>query len=136
MVRQADSLTITEEELLAIDPTLSATTGSRVTLNQAIRTAAQEVRVHCRMNQIDPENFHSPEALKLAVAYRASWHVLRHQAGEDNQAKATFSREESQRYLETVLVGRPPEKSVKVNPSSDSAPAGTSKPYHHWQVIS
>lgn len=136
LIRQADSLVITSEELLALDPTLAATTGGRVSLDTAIRTAAMEIRAMCQMSQVDPDNFHGGTTLRLATAWRAAWHVLRHQAGDVNQAKAQACKEEATRYLDSVLVGRPPEKSVVVAASSDSAPAGTSKPFHHWQRVS
>lgn len=136
IIRAPDSLLITEEELLSIDPTLAAVSGNRVPLTTAIRTAAQEVRAMMQAVQIDPDNFQGGAAAKLAVSYRAAWHVLRHKDGPANEAKAQASKEESQKYLDNILIGRPPEKSVKVNPVTDSAPAGTSKPYNHWQVIS
>ena len=136
VIRQPDSLLITEEEVLALEPTLAAHTGQRLSIPTAIRVAAQEVRTHLQLHQIDPDGFFAGEALKMAVAWRATWHVLRQLDGQRNIDRAQVAKEESQRLLDSVSIGRPPEKSVKVNPSTDSAPAGTSKPYHHWQVLS
>lgn len=136
LVRHADSLEISEEELLAIDPTLTAVSGSRLSLATAIRTAALEVRALLQAVQLDPATFHGSATLQLAVAYRAAWHVLRHKDGDANQAKAKASKDESQKYLDTILIGRPPEKSVKTSIGSDSAVAGSDKTYRHWQLIS
>lgn len=136
VIRQADDLVVTEEEVLAIDPTLNAVTGERLSLTTAIRTAAQEIRAKCQANQVDPDYFYGSTSLRLAVAWRAVWHILRQKPGEGNDARTKEAKEESQGYLDAVLIGRPPEKSVKVDPVTDSAPAGTSKPYHHWQVLS
>ena len=85
---------------------------------------------------VDPDNFHGSATAKLAVAYRAAWHVLRHKDGERNDTKAELSRIEGQKYLDNLLIGRPPEKSVTTSPGTDTAPAGSSKRYHHWQVLS
>lgn len=136
IVRSAGELTITGDELLAVDPTLSAVAGTRVSLAAAIRTAAMEVRAMMQAAQVDPDNFHGSATAKLAVAYRAAWHVLRHKDGERNDAKAELSRIEGQKYLDNLLIGRPPEKSVATSPGTDTAPAGSSKRYHHWQVLS
>lgn len=136
IIRQPDSLLVTEEEVLAIDPTLTATTGSRVSLATAIRQASMEVRVHLQLHQIDPDNFHAGAALKLAVAYRAAWHIVRLQKGDENQERSQVYKDESQKLMDSITIGIPPEKSVKVSPSTDTAPGGTSRPYHHWQVIS
>lgn len=136
ITRQPDSLLVTEEEVIALEPTLPAHTGQRLTIPTAIRVAAQEVRTHLQLHQIDPDNFHAGEALKMAVIWRAVWHVLRHLDGQRNIDRAQAAKEESQKLLDSISIGRPPEKSVKVNPSTDSAPAGTSKPYNHWQLIS
>ena len=136
IIRAPDSLLITEEELLAIDPSLAPTTGQRTSLPTCIRQAAMEVRALCQMSQVDPDNFHGGTTLRLAVAYRAAWHVMKQKAGPENAERTTLYKEESQRYLDAVLIGRAPEKSVKTNPVTDSAPAGTTKGYNHWQVIS
>lgn len=136
IIRQPDSLLVTEEDVLSIDSSLTATTGNRVQISTAIRQAAAEVRVHLQLHQIDPDNFHAPSALRLAVAYRACWHLVRIMKGEENQARAETYQTESQKYLDSITIGQPPEKSVKTSSSTDTAPGGTSKPYHHWQVIS
>jgi hypothetical protein len=136
IVRVAGTLTITEDQLLAVDPTLTAVAGTRVSLAAAIRTAALEVRAMMQAAQVDPDNFHGSTTAMLAVAYRAAWHVLRHKDGERSDAKAELSRVEAQKHIDSLLVGRPPEKSVSTNPSTDTAPAGSSKHYHHWQVLS
>lgn len=136
IVRSAGALAITEEELLAVDPTLAAVAGTRHSLAAAIRIAVMEVRAMMQAVQLDPDNFHGSATAKLAVAYRAAWHVLRHQNGERNDSKAEASRLESQKYLDNLTIGRPPEKSVATTPDTDQAPAGTSKRMHHWQVLS
>lgn len=136
ITRQPDSLMVTEEEVLAIDPSLSATTGDRYSIPTAIRQAVMETRVQLQLHQIDPDNFHSEGALKLAVSYRTAWHLSRLQKGEQNQARAELYLTESQKLMDSICIGVPPEKSVKVSPSTDTAPGGTSKPYHHWQVLS
>jgi len=136
LVRRADGLVITEEELLALDPSLAPTTGQRTSLATAIRQAAMEVRAMCQMSQVDPDNFHGGATLKLATTYRAAWHVLKQLPGEQNVARTALYKEESQKYLDSVLVGRSPEKSVKVNPSTDTTNAGSDKTYKHWQVLS
>lgn len=136
IVRRTDALSITEAELLAVDPTLSAITGPRVSLSGAISIAVQEVRAMMQAVQVDPDNFHGSAAAKLAVAYRAAWHVLRHKDGDASAAKATVSQQESQRHIDNLLLGRSPEKTVKTSPSTDTAPAGTDKTVKHWQRIS
>lgn len=136
IVRSAGALSITEDDLLAVDPTLSAVAGTRVSLPRAIQTAVMEIRAMMQAAQVDPDNFHGGETAKLAVAYRAAWHVLRHKDGEKSDAKAALSLVESQKYLDNLLIGRPPEKSVATSPSTDTAPPGSSKRYHHWQVLS
>jgi len=136
IIRQPDSLLITEEDVLSIDSSLTATTGNRVSIATAIRQAAAEVRVHLQLHSIDPDNFHAPSALRLATAYRACWHLVRLMKGEENQARAETYMTEAQKYLDNITIGQPPEKSVKTIPSTDTAPGGTSKPYHHWQVLS
>lgn len=137
LVRRADGLLISEEELLGIDPTLVTAGGTRgVTLTNAIRQAAMEVRALMQASQIDPSVFHGSATAKLAVGYRAAWHLLRSRPGEENTARAQASKEESQKYLDNLLVGQPPVKSVKVDLSTDSAPAGSDKQYKHWQVLS
>lgn len=136
LIRQPDSLLVTEEEVLAIDPSLSATTGNRVSLATAIRQASTEIRVQLQLHAIDPDNFHAGAALKLAVAYRAAWHIVRLMKGDENQERSQTYKDESQKLMDSITVGVPPEKSVKVSPSTDTAPGGASKPYHHWQVLS
>ena len=136
IVRRADGLAITEEELLAVDPTLAAATGNRLTLATAIRTAAQEVRAMLQARQVDPDNFHGSTSMRLAVAYRAAWHVLRHKDGDANTAKATASKEEAQLHLDNLLLGRSPEKTVTTDPSTDTARAGSDATVKHWQRIS
>lgn len=138
IIRQPDSLLCTQDDVLSIDPTISATSGERITIPTAIKQAAAEVRVHLQLHQIDPDNFHSPGLLKLAVAYRALWHLTRLLSSKDGQnaARAETYQTEAQKYLDNVTIGQPPEKSVKVDPSTDTAPGGTSKPYTHWMVLS
>lgn len=136
IIRRADGLVITEEELLALDPSLAPTTGQRTSLATAIRQAAMEVRAMCQMSQVDPDNFHGGTTLRLATTYRAAWHVLKQLPGEQNVARTALYKDESQKYLDSVLVGRSPEKTVKTDPSTDAAPAGTDKTYRHWQVLS
>lgn len=136
IVRGVGALTITEDELLAVDPTLSAVTGSRVSMPAAISTAALEVRAKIQATGMDPDNFHGSATARLAVAYRAAWHILRHKDGDKSDAKAELCRVEAQSYLDNLLTGRPPEKTVVTSPSTDTAPAGSSKPYIHWQVLS
>lgn len=136
LIRQPDSLLVSEEEVLAIDPTLTATEGSRLSLATAVRQASTEVRVQLQLHQIDPDGFHAGMALRLATAYRAAWHIVRLSKGDANQARAELYMGESQKLMDSICIGQPPEKSVKVSPSTDTAPGGTSKPYHHWQVLS
>lgn len=135
IVRRADTLVITETQLLGVDPTLTAVAGTRVTLSGAIRLAAQEVRAAMLATGVDPDSFHGDETAVLAVAYRAAWHVLRHKDGETSAAKAELSRIEGQRHLDNLLIGRTPEKTVKTSPSTDTAPAGSTKAAHHWQRL-
>ncbi|WP_434424610.1 hypothetical protein [Nannocystis pusilla] len=136
IIRQPDSLFCTEEDVLSIDPSLAATTGQRIQISTAIRQAAMEVRVQLQLHQIDPDNFHAGDALKLAVLYRTCWHLVRLLKGEENQARAEVYKAEAQKYLDNITIGQPPAKTVKTNPSTDTAPGGTSKPYNHWQVLS
>lgn len=136
IIRQPDSLFCTEEDVLSIDPSLAATTGQRIQIPTAIRQAAMEVRVQLQLHQIDPDNFHAGDALKLAVLYRTCWHLTRLLTGEQNQARAEVYQTEAQKYLDNLTIGQPPAKTVKTSPSTDTAPGGTSKPYNHWQVLS
>jgi hypothetical protein len=139
LIRRADGLTITEEELLALDPTLSSTGGNRAPLTTAIRQAAMEIRAMMQAHQVDPNSFDGGTTARLAVMYRAAWHVVRlasSQRDGANEARATTYKEESQRYLDTLLIGRSPEKTVKTNPSTDTAGAGSDRSYKHWQVLS
>ncbi|MBL9105187.1 MAG: hypothetical protein JNL82_29850 [Myxococcales bacterium] len=134
IVRQADALTITEEELLGLDASLAPTTGARVSLTNAIRQAAIEIRAQCQAVQVDPDNFGGGTTMRLAVMYRAAWHVVKMLSGDANGERATLYRQEAEKYLQNALMGRSPEKSVSVSPSTDTAP-GTDKTYKHWQRI-
>ncbi|MCY1055435.1 hypothetical protein [Nannocystis sp. SCPEA4] len=136
VVRHPDSLLITTEDLFALEPSISSTSGKRLKPETAIRQAATEIRAWCQAHQIDPDNFDGGTMLKLAVTYRAAWHCVRQQDGDANRERAQELKDESQKYLDSITIGQPPLKSVKTNPSTDTAPGGTSKPYHHWQVLS
>lgn len=136
LIRQPDSLLITTEDLFALEPAISSIEGDRFRPETAIRQAATEIRAWCQAHQIDPDNFDGGTMLKLAVTYRAAWHSLRQLDGPTNRERAQELKDESQKYLDSITIGQPPEKSVKVSPSSDTAPGGTSKPYTHWQLLS
>lgn len=139
IVRQADGLAVTEEELLGLDPTLASTGGNRIPLTTCIRQASMEIRAQMQAHQVDPNGFDGGTTARLAVMYRAAWHAVRLTASAPsgaNEARATTYKEESQKYVDNLLIGRSPEKSVKVNPSTDSTSAGSDKSYKHWQVLS
>lgn len=136
LIRQPDSLLISTEDLFALEPSIASTSGKRYKPETAIRQAATEIRAWCQAHQIDPDNFHGGTMLRLAVTYRAAWHCVRQLDGPGNNERAQELKDESQKYLDSITIGQPPEKSVKTNPSTDTAPGGTSKVYTHWQVLS
>ena len=136
LVRQFDNFLCTSEEVFNLDSSFAAVSGNRVKVESAIRQSSMEIRAHIQAHGLSPEDFHGNDLLKLAVIYRTAWHLSNQQKGDKNESRAAEFKEESQKYLDNLMIGKFPEKTVKTNLSNDTATGGGSKLYSHWQNLS
>ena len=136
IIRQSDTLLVTEDDIKRLDSSFAATTANRTQISDCIAQSVMEIKSMMEMQQINPNTFHGSDALKLAVIYRTAWHIIKYKPGPENQERMTLYKEEANRYLENVLVGKVPQSTVITNPVSDSAAAGSSKKVNHWQILS
>jgi hypothetical protein len=108
VIRSQGTPRVTAEDLLAVDPTLREKTGPRFKLEPLIAAAWQDYEAQILASGVDVDRLHTPVGQR-AVLYRVLY-MARLQMNE--LEKADEYRAESEKFMQHLLAGRVPARTV------------------------
>lgn len=116
---------LTEQEVIDAWPTLATRLGHRATVRQALRVAMQDFVGEVEASGKNPHYFRPSTAAKLAVRFKTIAYCLMW-AGQPRDLEIAADLEKKyQRLLNNLVVGVPDHGTVNIDPSTDTAPAGS-----------
>lgn len=121
VIRSKGSPRITTEDLLSVDPTLREKTGPRFKLEPLIAAAWQDYEAQILASGVDVDRLHTPVGQR-AVLYRVLY-MARLQLNE--LEKADEYRAESEKFMQHILAGRVPTRTVYTDRDDQQADGGS-----------